>query len=159
MRRTMLKSKIHRATVTDANLHYQGSVTIDPLLMEAADILENERVEIYNVTNGERFATYAIPGAPGRGEICLNGAAAHMVATGDLVILATYAEYEESEARAHRPTVVFVDAANRQLKLLTRSPADAAHRLRLRWRSGPLRPSRRWFPSAWSGPLSISFFS
>jgi aspartate 1-decarboxylase len=113
MRRTMMKSKIHRATVTDANLHYQGSVTVDPLLLAEADILENERVEIYDVTNGNRFATYAIPGAPGRGEICLNGAAAHLVSKGDLVILATYAEYEESEARAHQPTVVFVDEQNR----------------------------------------------
>ena len=115
MRRTMMKSKIHRATVTDANLHYQGSVTIDPLLLEAADILVNERVEIYNVTNGNRLATYAIPGAPGRGEICLNGAAAHLAAKGDLVILVTYAEYDEAELRAHRPRVVFVDAENRQL--------------------------------------------
>lgn len=115
MRRTMMKSKIHRATVTDANLHYQGSVTIDPLLLEAADMLENERVEVYDVTNGNRFATYAIPGAPGRGEICLNGAAAHLVAKGDLVILATYAEYEDAEARQHKPRVVFVDGENRAL--------------------------------------------
>ena len=113
MRRTMMKSKIHRATVTDANLHYQGSVTVDPLLLAEADILENERVEIYDVTNGNRFATYAIPGAPGKGEICLNGAAAHLVSKGDLVILATYAEYEDHEARAHKPTVVFVDEQNR----------------------------------------------
>ncbi len=113
MRRTLMKSKIHRATVTDANLHYQGSVTIDTLLLAAADILENERVEVYNITNGQRFATYAIPGAPGRGEICLNGAAAHLVSKGDLVILATYAEYGEDEARAHRPKVIFVDGENR----------------------------------------------
>jgi aspartate 1-decarboxylase len=115
MRRTMMKSKIHRATVTDANLHYQGSVTLDPILMAAADILHHERVEIYNVTNGNRFATYAIPGAPGRGEVCLNGAAAHLVARGDLVILATYAEFEEAEARSFQPKVVFVDAQNHPL--------------------------------------------
>lgn len=115
MRRMLMKSKIHRATVTDANLHYQGSVTIDTLLLAAADILENERVEIYNITNGQRFATYAIPGAPGRGEICLNGAAAHLVSKGDLVILVTYAEYSEDEARAHRPKVIFVDAKNHAL--------------------------------------------
>jgi aspartate 1-decarboxylase len=121
MRRTMMKSKIHRATVTDANLHYQGSVTIDPLLLAEADILENERVEIYDVTNGNRLATYAIPGAPGKGEICLNGAAAHLVSRGDLVILATYAEYDDAEARQHRPKVVFVDANNRSL-----SPAAVA---------------------------------
>jgi aspartate 1-decarboxylase len=109
MRRTLMKSKIHRATVTDANLHYQGSVTLDPLLMAAADILENERIDVLDITNGNRLTTYAIPGAPGRGEVCLNGAAAHLVSKGDLVILVTYAEYEEDEARRHRPTVVFVD--------------------------------------------------
>jgi len=115
MRRTMMKSKIHRATVTDANLHYVGSVTIDPELMEAADILENERVDVLDVTNGSRLTTYAIPGAPGRGEVCLNGAAAHLIHKGDLVILVTYAEYEEAEARRHRPRVVFVDERNRPL--------------------------------------------
>lgn len=115
MRRTMMKSKIHRATVTDANLHYQGSVTIDPDLMKAADILENERVDVLDVTNGNRLTTYAIPGAPGRGEVCLNGAAAHLVSKGDLVILVTYAEFEEEEARAHQPRLVFVDEANRAL--------------------------------------------
>jgi aspartate 1-decarboxylase len=115
MRRTLMKSKIHRATVTDANLHYQGSVTLDPLLMEAADILDNERVDVLDVTNGNRLTTYAIPGAPGRGEVCLNGAAAHLVARGDLVILVTYAEYEEDEARRHRPRVVFVDEHNRAI--------------------------------------------
>ncbi len=115
MKRTMLKSKIHRATVTDANLHYQGSVTIDPLLLEAADILEHERIEIYNVTNGERFATYAIPGKPGKGEICINGAAAHKATAGDLVILATFAEYEAEELRDHHPKLVFVDEKNRNV--------------------------------------------
>jgi len=113
MQRTMLKSKIHRATVTDANLHYQGSIAIDPALLEAADILPNERVEIYNITNGERFATYAIPGTPGAGQIVLNGAAAHKVSVGDLVIIATYAVYSDAEARAHKPSLVFVDARNR----------------------------------------------
>ena len=113
MQRTMLKSKIHRATVTGANLDYQGSVTIDPLLMEAADVLHHERIEIYNVTNGERFATYVIEGTPGRGEVVINGAAAHKARRGDLVILASYAAYDEAEARAHRPQVVFVDEGNR----------------------------------------------
>jgi len=113
MRRTMMKSKIHRAVVTDANLHYQGSVTLDPLLMEAADILENEQIDVLDITNGNRLTTYAIPGAPGRGEVCLNGAAAHLVSKGDLVILVTYAEYDEVEARRHRPSVVFVDEQNR----------------------------------------------
>ena len=113
MQRTMLKSKIHRATVTGANLDYQGSVTIDPLLMEAADVLHHERIEIYNVTNGERFATYAIPGTRGKGEICINGAAAHKASTGDIVILATYAEYDHQELRRHKPAVIFVDEKNR----------------------------------------------
>src|SRR5512145_1059618 len=113
MQRTLLKSKIHRATVTDAQLHYQGSITLDPLLMEAADIVEHERVEIYNVTNGERFATYAIPGVSGEGQVVINGAAAHKAGTGDIVIIATYAAYEEAEIRRHRPSVVFVDAKNR----------------------------------------------
>ncbi|HSK75045.1 MAG TPA: aspartate 1-decarboxylase [Thermoanaerobaculia bacterium] len=115
MKRTLLKSKIHRATVTDANLLYQGSVTIDPILMEAADLLEFERVEIYNCTNGERFATYAIPGTPGKGEIVINGAAAHKAGAGDVVILASYAEYETEELRGHKPSLVFVDEKNRIL--------------------------------------------
>lgn len=112
MQRTLLKSKIHRATVTDANLHYQGSISIDPILLEAADILPHEKVEIYNITNGERFATYAIEGTPGAGQIVLNGAAAHKVSVGDLVILATYCAYTEEEARRHKPSLVFVDARN-----------------------------------------------
>lgn len=113
MERTLLKSKIHRATVTDANLAYEGSVTLDPLLMQAADVLDFERVEIYNIDNGERFATYAIPGTPGAGEVVLNGAAAHKVAPGHLVIICTYATYAEEQARAHRPDLVYVDRANR----------------------------------------------
>ena len=123
MQRTLLKSKIHRATVTDANLHYQGSVTLDPLLMRAADILPHERVEIYNVNNGERFATYAIPGVPGAGQVVLNGAAAHKVSRGHLVILCTYATYDRAELAEHRPTVVFVDEDNRI------APSPAAHEL------------------------------
>ena len=115
MKRTLLKSKIHRATVTDANLLYQGSVTIDPLLMEAADLVPFERVEIYNCTSGERFATYAIPGTPGMGEIVINGAAAHKATTGDVVILATYADYEDAGCRSHQPSLVFVDEKNRIL--------------------------------------------
>lgn len=115
MRRTLLKSKIHRATVTDADLNYQGSVTIDPYLLAAADILVFERVEIYNITNGERFATYAIPGQEGDGQVIINGAAAHKAGPGDLVIICTYAEYEEAEARQHQAVVVQVDANNRML--------------------------------------------
>src|SRR5262249_468000 len=122
MERTLLKSKIHRATVTDANLEYQGSVTVDPVLMEAADLLEWERVEIYNVTNGERFATYAIPRRPGAGEMGMNGAAAHKARPGDVVILATYATYDDATARRHRPALVFVDAENR---IASPAPAPA----------------------------------
>ncbi len=114
MRRTMLKSKIHRATVTGADLAYEGSVTVDPGLMESADILAFERVEIYDITNGNRFATYAIPGERGRGEIVLNGAAAHRVTPGDLVILCSYAEFSEEEARRHEPRLVMVDGSNRR---------------------------------------------
>ncbi len=113
MKRTLLKSKIHRATVTDANLLYQGSISIDPLLMEAADFVPHERVEIYNCTNGERLATYAIPGTPGKGEIVINGAAAHKARAGDVIIIATYADYEDAECRSHQPSLVFVDARNR----------------------------------------------
>ena len=113
MKRTLLKSKIHRATVTDANLAYEGSVTIDPELLEAADIAVYERVEIYDITNGARLATYAILGTPGAGEICINGAAAHLVKPGDLVIIASYAEYEESEIKHHEPRLILVDRQNR----------------------------------------------
>jgi aspartate 1-decarboxylase len=115
MKRTLLKSKIHRATVTDANLAYEGSVTIDPELLEAADIAVYERVEIYDITNGARLATYAILGTPGAGEICINGAAAHLVKPGDLVIIASYAEYDESEIKHHEPRLVLVDQHNRPL--------------------------------------------
>jgi aspartate 1-decarboxylase len=116
MNRTLMKSKIHRATVTGADLDYEGSVAIDPELMAAADVLPHERVEIYDVTNGERLATYAIPGRPGSGEVLVNGAAAHKAHPGDLVILVTYAEYSDEEARRHVPKVVLVDAANRVLE-------------------------------------------
>ena len=113
MKRTLLKSKIHRARVTDANLHYEGSVTIDLDLMEAADIVEYEQVDIYDITNGARLTTYAISGPRGSGTICINGAAAHLVKPGDLVILASYAQYDEPEIRAHEPRICRVDAQNR----------------------------------------------
>lgn len=113
MRRTLLKSKIHRATITEADLHYVGSMTLDPLLMEAADLLPHERIEVYNVSNGERLATYAIPGERGKGQAVLNGAAARKASPGDLVIICSYAEVEDAEARAHEPRVVFVDENNR----------------------------------------------
>jgi len=113
MYRTLLKSKIHRARVTDADLHYRGSVTVDRLLLEAADILEHEQVAIYDVTNGARLTTYALSGPSGSGTICINGAAAHLVRPGDLVIIASYAQYEDQEARAHQPRIVLVDEQNR----------------------------------------------
>jgi len=117
LKRTLLKSKIHRATVTGADLEYLGSMTVDPLLIGAADLVPFERVEIYNITNGERFATYVIEGTPGEGEIILNGAAAHKATPGDLVIICSYAEYHEAEIASHRPTLVFVDADNQQVPL------------------------------------------
>lgn len=113
MKRILLKSKIHRAVVTDANLEYEGSVTIDSELMEAADIVEFEQVDVLDVTNGSRLTTYAIAGEPGLGEICMNGAAAHLVKPGDLVIIASYAEFAEDELRAHRPRVIQVDHQNK----------------------------------------------
>ncbi len=113
MKLTMLKAKIHRATVTRAHLDYEGSVTIDRTLLEAAGILPYERVEIYNVTRGSRLATYAIEGEAGSGAIEINGAAAHLAGPGDLVILAAYCEMSPEEAPAHRPRLVFVDERNR----------------------------------------------
>lgn len=103
----VLKSKIHRVTVTEADLDYIGSITIDEALMDAAGIIENERVDIYNITNGERLSTYAIRGERGSGVIGINGAAAHKVHVGDLVIIATYAHMELDEARQWHPTVIF----------------------------------------------------
>ena len=113
MRRTIFKSKIHRATVTHADLDYEGSVTLDADLMRAADILPYEQVAIWNVTRGSRLETYALEGPAGSGTVCVNGAAAHHNRPGDLVIIATFAEMEEAEARAHQPTVVLVDEQNR----------------------------------------------
>jgi aspartate 1-decarboxylase len=111
MRRRMMKSKIHRATVTGADLHYVGSISLDPELMKLADILEWEQVAVLDVDNGARFETYAILGQPG--EVCLNGAAARLVQSGDRVIVITYGEYEDAELEAYEPTVVHVDTANR----------------------------------------------
>jgi aspartate 1-decarboxylase len=131
MRRRMMKSKIHRAVVTDANLHYIGSVTIDTELMKAADILEWEQVTIVDIDNGARFETYAIPGGPG--DMCLNGAAARLVQPGDRIIVITYADFESSELEDYEPTVVHVDTANK--------PVDEATARRLAERQGtePLR--------------------
>jgi len=111
----MLKSKIHRATVTAADLNYIGSISIDPVLLESADIFEHEQVTVLDVDNGARFETYAIVGGPG--EICLNGAAARLVQVGDTVILLTYADYEEPELADHRPRVIHVDGKNVEVAL------------------------------------------
>jgi aspartate 1-decarboxylase len=113
MLRTMMTSKIHRATVTQADLHYVGSVTVDEDLLEAAELLPGELVHIVDVTNGARLETYTIAGERGSGVIGINGAAAHLVHPGDLVILIAYGQMETAEARNHRPSVVFVDADNR----------------------------------------------
>ncbi len=117
MMRIMMKSKIHRATVTQADLHYVGSVTLDAALMEAADLLEGEQVAIVDITNGARIETYVIPGPRGSGVIGINGAAAHLVHPGDLVIIMSYAVVTDEEARAMKPHVVHVDEQNRVVKI------------------------------------------
>ena len=117
MMRIMMKSKIHRATVTEADLHYVGSIGIDRDLMEAADLLEGEKVTIADITNGARLETYVIPAPRGSGIITINGAAAHLVDAGDLVIIISYAMVDDAEARTLKPTVVHVDENNRVVKL------------------------------------------
>ncbi|HET9813000.1 MAG TPA: aspartate 1-decarboxylase [Sphingomicrobium sp.] len=117
MMRIMMKSKIHRATVTQADLDYVGSVTLDAALMEAADLLDGEQVAIVDITNGARIETYVIPGPRGSGVIGINGAAAHLVHPGDLVIIMSYAVLDEAEARVLRPRVVHVDERNRIVKI------------------------------------------
>lgn len=112
----ILKSKIHRVTVTDANLNYIGSVTIDEALMDAAGILHWEKVSVVNITNGNRLETYAIPGQRGSGTICLNGAAAHLFSRGDIAIIMAYAQMTPEEARGYQPTVIFPDTATNLLK-------------------------------------------
>jgi aspartate 1-decarboxylase len=122
MQRVMLKSKVHRATVTDCDLHYVGSITVDPDLLDAADIREHEQVQVLDVDNGARFETYAIAGRRGSGECKVNGAAARLVHRGDTVIVLTYASYEEAEVDEHEPLVVHVDRDNR----IARVDAQAA---------------------------------
>jgi aspartate 1-decarboxylase len=113
MQRVMMKSKLHRATVTSTDLHYEGSISIDVDLLEAADILPHEQVHVWDVTNGARLVTYALPGERGSGLVQVNGAGAHLIRPGDVVIIATYAAMEDQEAKAHDPVVVLVDANNR----------------------------------------------
>lgn len=112
MHRTLLKSKIHRATVTDANVDYEGSISIDRDLMDLADLQEYEQVHIYNISNGNRFSTYVIEGERKSGDVCINGAAAHLAKRGDLVIIANYASYSENDASLHKPKLVYVNQDN-----------------------------------------------
>ena len=131
MRRRMFKSKIHRATVTDADLHYVGSISLDPAVMDLADILDGEQVHVLDIDNGNRFETYAISGQPG--QVCLNGAAARLVQPGDKVIIITYADYEDAELAGYAPTVVHVDTDNRPV------PDERATRHPTREEPGPVR--------------------
>ncbi len=124
MTRKMLKSKIHRATVTGADLEYEGSVTIDPLLLEAADILPYEAVDIWNVTYGTRFQTYAIAGQPGSGTICINGAAARLVSRGDKVIIASWLDMDQEKAAGYKPKLIFVDDHNVATELRKENPGQ-----------------------------------
>ena len=126
MRLTLLKSKLHRVTVTNVELGYEGSCAIDTDLMDAAGIHEYERIEIYNVTNGERFATYAIRGEAGSGMISVNGAAAHKAAVDDIVIICTYAEMEEAEAARYKPKLVYVTEKNDIVRVAGAIPEQAA---------------------------------
>lgn len=123
MRRHLMKSKIHRATITSADLHYEGSLTLDTELMAAADLVEFEEIQVVNVNNGARFSTYVIPGPAHSGVIQLNGAAARLGMPGDTVILIAYGEYDEDEVKSHRPAVVFVDGQNR----IARPPLSVEH--------------------------------
>jgi aspartate 1-decarboxylase len=126
MQRTLLKSKLHRVRVTASELEYEGSCAIDDNLLEAADIREYERIEIYNVNNGERFATYAIRGERGSGMISVNGAAARKAAVGDVLIIATYATFDEAELASFEPKLVYIEDKNRIKRIGASIPAQAA---------------------------------
>ncbi len=123
MRRTILKSKIHRATVTDANLHYEGSLTIDQDLLDAADIMQNEQIHVWDVTSGTRLVTYALSGERGSGVICVNGAGAHLIQKGNVVIIATFTTMKTKAAKRYRPGVVFVTDEN-EIKELDTTPLE-----------------------------------
>jgi len=137
----MLKSKIHRATVTHADLHYVGSVTVDEDLLDAADLLPGEQVAIVDITNGARLETYVIPGERGSGVIGINGAAAHLVHPGDLVILISYAQMDETEAKGHLPRVVHVDRSNRMVSIDHDPAAPPPGAATLRRGDDPASPS------------------
>ena len=129
MMRKMMRAKIHRATVTQADVDYEGSITIDRNLLDATDLLPNEAVCVWNVTNGNRFETYAVEGPAGSGVICVNGAAAHLVDPGDLVIIAAFAWMDEEAARAFQPKVVFVDEQNRIREKRAETPGPQLRRV------------------------------
>lgn len=129
MQRVMCRSKIHRATVTDANLEYEGSITLDPELLEAADVREYEKVQVVNLNNGARFETYTMRGVPGSGDVVLNGAAARLVQTGDRVIIMAYGVFDEAELEAFQPLVVLVDGKNRVREV--RSGTESGPTLRI----------------------------
>ena len=126
MFRTLMKSKLHRGTITAANLHYVGSITIDADLMEAADLLPNEKVQVVDIDNGARLETYVIAGERGSGDLCLNGAAARLVQPGDKIIVISYGTYTDAEAREHEPTVLVLDDLNRPETILERPHATVA---------------------------------
>ena len=123
MQRQMMKSKIHRATVTSTDVDYEGSLTVDADLLAAADILPHEQIHVWDVTNGVRLITYALPGRRGSGEVQVNGAGAHLIKTGDTIIIATYATLDDEEAKVHEPLVIFVNDQN-QVKGLSCGPAN-----------------------------------
>lgn len=125
MRRTVFKSKIHRATVTEANLDYEGSISVDQDLLDAADILENEQVHVWDVTNGTRLITYALSAPAGSGRVCVNGAGAHLIKPGDMVIIATFTQMRTREARKYQPTVVLVGENNRPKEVAEVDPDEA----------------------------------
>ena len=129
MMRKMMRAKIHRATVTQADVDYEGSITIDRNLLDATDLLPNEAVCVWNVTNGNRFETYAVEGPAGSGVICVNGAAAHLVDPGDLVIIAAFSWMSEEAARVHEPKVVFVDEQNRIREKRAETPGPTLRRV------------------------------
>lgn len=122
MFRTLMKSKLHRGTITGANLHYVGSITIDEDLMDAADLLANEKVQVVDIDNGARLETYVIPGERGSADLCLNGAAARLVQPGDKIIVISYGVYTDAEAREHQPTVLVLDEHNRAQPIATEPP-------------------------------------
>jgi len=126
MQRTMLKSKIHRATVTHSELNYEGSCAVDDDLLDAADIREYEQIDIYNVTNGERFTTYAIRAERGSGVVSVNGAAARRAAPGDILIIASYSIYDQAELKSYKPSLVYVDADNRIKRQRSKIPVQLA---------------------------------